>query len=312
LALASTCPPQLWPVIEEGLHKYRVILEVTERSLDRDPKTLLAGIDRHRPTVSGLALDDVGADVRTLSMLPAIEPDVIKLDLRVTHGSPSRETMKVLDYAYEEAERTGATILAEGVETERHHEVVTELGAPLAQGWLYGRPNDPPMPGGEYHFRARLGLDVALQEVQTPFEVLGGRTISRASADVILAFAEEIFTNSIQPTEPALVIELVSYPDLLDTRARQLLTRLARRGVVTGALGPGLSGKPAPGVRGSWEHDPSLDGEWAMVAFCPSIAVAVLARRTSRTGTRFEFGVTHDRQRVISAARCLLRRLGPL
>src|SRR5258705_6104194 len=68
LALASDCPPELWPVIEEAFHKFRIVLEVTERSLDRDPSTLLEGIDRQRPTVSGLAVDDVGADLRTVSM----------------------------------------------------------------------------------------------------------------------------------------------------------------------------------------------------------------------------------------------------
>jgi EAL domain-containing protein (putative c-di-GMP-specific phosphodiesterase class I) len=118
LALASDCPPQFLPEIEEAFDRFRVVLEVTERSLDRDPSTLLEGIDRQRPSVSGMALDDVGADVRTLSMLPALEPDVIKLDLKVTQGSPSREAVKVLEFAYEEVERTGATILAEGVETE--------------------------------------------------------------------------------------------------------------------------------------------------------------------------------------------------
>jgi hypothetical protein len=302
----------LWPAIDEAFHKFRVVLEVTERSLDRDPSTLLEGIDRQRPTVSGLALDDVGADLRTLSMLPALEPDVIKLDLKVTQASPSREAMKVLDFAYEEAERTGATILAEGVETERHHKVVRELGAPLAQGWLYGKPTDPPVPGGaEHRFHKLLGLEVAPREVRTPFEVLGGRTISHATADVIHSLADEIFTSAIRLLEPALAIELVPYPELLDQRTTQVLTQMARRHVVAGALGPGVPGEPAPGVRGAWEHDPALDGEWAMVAVSPSTALAVLARQLPGTRSRFEFGVTHDRQRVISAARCLLRRLGP-
>ena len=70
--------------IEEAFGRYRIVLEITERSLDHDPRTLFEGIDRQRPTVTGLALDDVGADVRAMSMLPVIRPDVIKLDLKVT------------------------------------------------------------------------------------------------------------------------------------------------------------------------------------------------------------------------------------
>jgi hypothetical protein len=37
----------------------------------------------------------------------------------------------------------------------------------------------------------------------------------------------------------------------------------------------------------------------------------VLARQIPEAASQFEFGVTHDRQRIIPAARCLLRRLGP-
>ncbi len=249
LTLVSTCPRDAWPAIEEAFDKFRIVLEVTERSLDRDPSTLLEGIDRYRPMVSGLALDDVGADMRTLSMLPALEPDVIKLDLKVTQGGPSPDAMLVLDYAYEEAERTGATILAEGVETERHHEVVRELGAPLAQGWLYGKPTDPPLPGGESRSHLPLGLRVALDDVRTPFEVLGRRTISHASAELIHALSQDIFMRAMHLLEPALAIVLVPSPDLLDEKARDLLSQLARRRVVAGALGEGVPGEPAPGLR---------------------------------------------------------------
>ena len=69
--------------------------------------------------------------------------------------------MRVLHFAYEEVERTGATILAEGVETKRHDEVVRALGAPLAQGWLYGKPTDDPTPAEEHEahmsIRCRVG-----------------------------------------------------------------------------------------------------------------------------------------------------------
>jgi EAL domain-containing protein (putative c-di-GMP-specific phosphodiesterase class I) len=187
LALASDCPPDLWPVIVEAFHSFRIVLEVTERSLDRDPRTLFEGIDRQRPTVYGLALDDVGADVRALTMLSVIRPDVIKLDLNVTQRTPSRKAMKVLHFVYEEVERTGATILAEGVETKQHHSVVHALGAPLAQGWLYGKPSEYPTPAEEHDFHLSLLADLALEEVRTPFEVLGRALISHASHDLLLA-----------------------------------------------------------------------------------------------------------------------------
>jgi hypothetical protein len=73
-----------------------VVLEVTERTLARDPSALLAGIDHQRPEVAGIALDDVGSRTATLSMLPVLSVDVIKLDLAVTQGGTSAAAMKVL------------------------------------------------------------------------------------------------------------------------------------------------------------------------------------------------------------------------
>jgi EAL domain-containing protein (putative c-di-GMP-specific phosphodiesterase class I) len=309
LALASDCPPKLWPVIEEAFETFHVVLEVTERSLDRDPGTLLEGIDRQRAAVSGLALDDVGADVRTLSMLPALEPDVIKLDLRVTQEAPNEEAMKVLNIAYEEAERTGATILAEGVETERHHEVVRQLGAPLAQGWLYGGPTGDPGPADvrpvQYWSRSTDGVN----DVRAPFDALDGRTISRADASLLAPLGDEIFRNAMRLLGPALVMMVVPDHDLLGRSTLNGLSRLARRRVITGVVGADVPAEPAPNVRGSWTTDPWHGGQWAIVAISPSTAVGMLARRT--VGSQFDFGVTHNRRRIISAARCLLRQLGP-
>ena len=81
LALDSECPQDLRSDIDKAFGMFQVVLEVTERSLDRDPGSLLDGIERQRPLVAGLALDDVGADPVTVSMLPIVAPAVIKLDM---------------------------------------------------------------------------------------------------------------------------------------------------------------------------------------------------------------------------------------
>jgi hypothetical protein len=140
---------------------------------------------------------------------------------------------------------------------------------------------------------------------------LGRRKISRAPADVLLALAHEIFHHGLHLVPPALVVMLVPGADLLTPHALRVLSQLARREIVTGVIGAGVPPEPAPGVRGSWEHDPALDGEYAVIAISPSTAVAVLARRAGGTDSEFEFGVIHDRQPIVCAARCLLRKLGP-
>ena len=45
------------------------------------------------------------------------------------------------------AERTGAVVLAEGIETAEHLATARALGATLGQGWFFGRPGPGAAPG---------------------------------------------------------------------------------------------------------------------------------------------------------------------
>jgi hypothetical protein len=89
------------------------------------------------------------------------------------------------------------------------------LGAPLAQGFLYGKPTDHPTAVQEHGSYKRLGADVALEEVRSPFEALAGRTISRAREDLLDALFKESFTHGLRMLEPALVTVVVPDPKLL-------------------------------------------------------------------------------------------------
>jgi len=309
LALGSECPPDLRPDIERAFGLLQVVLEVTERSLGRDPRSLLDGIDRQRPDVTGLALDDVGSGTMTLAMLPILSADVIKLDLTITQGGTSAATMKVLDIVLEEAERTGATVLAEGVETFEHFQHVLAFGAVLGQGNYFGEPRALP-PAAEENSIINTVASERAAVVPTPFDALAGRRTSRATPDLLLPLSRQVAFGETDLAEPALVIYLVPDPALFGPDEAHALTRLAGRGVVTGALGRGISAEPPSGVRGVDTHDTALDGQWALLALSPSAAGAMLARAVPDT-THFEFAITHDRRRVIAAARCLLRRLGP-
>lgn len=81
------------------------------------------------------------------------------------------------------------------------------------------------------------------------------RKISRASADLLLALAHEVFHHGLHLLPPALVMMLVPGPELLTPHALGVLGRLARREIVTGVIGAGVPLEPVPGVRGSSEHD---------------------------------------------------------
>jgi EAL domain-containing protein (putative c-di-GMP-specific phosphodiesterase class I) len=310
LAFDSDCPPDLWPDIEKAFGRFRVVLEVTERSLDRDPGSLLDGLDRQRPLVAGFALDDVGSNMVTLSMLPLVAPAVIKLDMRVTHGGPTPQNIQVLDLAYEEAERTGATILAEGIETAAQRDEARSHGATLCQGNYFGVPGAL----GSHPKRAYLPVDIRADTppaIAAPFDALRGQIIGRATSSLLAPLGRHLAACGADLAGASLLIVHLPDPDLFDPAERSHLAMLADRGVMTAVLGPGCPVDPGNGIRGvGLRREPELVGEWAVVALSPCSAAAMLARADNDARTMFTFGITHHKQNVIATARFLLRRLG--
>src|SRR4051795_3175656 len=120
--------------------KLRIVLELTERDLTRRPADLLRLVAWARERWWGVALDDVGAEPESLALLPFIEPDVIKLDMRLIQEDLTAADEMVVEAVAEHAARTGATVLAEGIENDEHLAVAMSLGATLGQGWHFGRP----------------------------------------------------------------------------------------------------------------------------------------------------------------------------
>ncbi len=119
LAIADSAPGRL-----------RVVLEITERALAKRPAELLRTVQRVRDVGWGVALDDVGAESASLAFMPLLRPDVVKLDLRLVQDRPSPDVAEIMNAVNAHAERTGARVLAEGIEDERHLRVARALGPP--------------------------------------------------------------------------------------------------------------------------------------------------------------------------------------
>src|SRR5687767_9390874 len=76
-------PTNVSTLFRAAERKLRIVLELTERDLTRRPADLLRLVAWARERWWGVALDDVGAEPESLAFLPFIEPDVIKLDMRL-------------------------------------------------------------------------------------------------------------------------------------------------------------------------------------------------------------------------------------
>ncbi|GAB3349030.1 EAL domain-containing protein [Modestobacter lapidis] len=130
-------------VHDSGLSPGQLVFEVVESHAIPDRGHLLAVLEHHRSLGWRVALDDVGAGWSSLALVSAVRPDVVKLDKelvsRLTDAGPRAVAASVISLAH----GLGATVVAEGVESERVADEVRALGADLGQGWFFGRPVRP-------------------------------------------------------------------------------------------------------------------------------------------------------------------------
>jgi len=125
----------------------KLVLELTEHTPVADYGHLNDVLEEHRAAGMRLAVDDTGAGYASFHHLLQLRPDIIKLDIAVTHGidaDPARRALAVALAAF--SEEVGATMIAEGVETAGELAVLQELRVPWAQGFFLAEPGPLPMP----------------------------------------------------------------------------------------------------------------------------------------------------------------------
>jgi diguanylate cyclase (GGDEF)-like protein len=130
------------------LRRYRlepeqIVLELTEREAIEDLSRLKANLARVRSAGIRIAADDVGAGNAGLRLLSEVAFDIVKIDLSlVQRGVLQESSVAVLRGLREMARRSGASVVAEGVETPEQLVALRRLGIAAAQGYLLGRPGD--------------------------------------------------------------------------------------------------------------------------------------------------------------------------
>lgn len=119
----------------------RIVVELTEHASVADYGTLLGHIDALRADGVRLAVDDAGAGYASFRHILALRPDVVKFDRALVTGidaDPVREAL--VGALVTLGEGIGATVVAEGVETEGERAALRVLGVHAVQGYLVGRP----------------------------------------------------------------------------------------------------------------------------------------------------------------------------
>ena len=296
-----------------------VFVELTERDLMSDPLELFRAVDEMRSLGLLIALDDVGVEPESLALIPFIEPDLIKLDMSLTQAAPTTEMAAIFHAVGAEVERSGAAVVAEGIETEQHLERALALGARYGQGWLFGRPQ--PAPDGASGSAALDGVRQSRKDARaldgdlSPYEIVTAeRPVSQGRKHLLLQISREIEEHASQLGAAAVILATFQLGEYFTPRSRRRYERLARQRSFVGVLGGGLGGTPGEGLRGAdLRQGEALRGEWDVVVVGPHYGAAFVARDLGDDGEdmdrRFDFAYTHDRDLTVRAATAILRRL---
>jgi len=120
---------------------HEVILEFPARAADRDPDGFVDTLNRVKSLGFRIAVDDLGTGYSSQEVLERLDPDYLKLDLSLVRGI-DRNLIKqeILASLIRIANRMGASVIAEGIETEDEASVLLRAGAQYGQGYLFASP----------------------------------------------------------------------------------------------------------------------------------------------------------------------------
>ncbi|HXA43212.1 MAG TPA: EAL domain-containing protein [Candidatus Solibacter sp.] len=118
-----------------------LVIEITERAPINDYSAFARALAPLRNAGGRIAIDDTGSGFASLRHILRLEPDIIKLDRDLCQGinaDPARIALAsgLASFAF----GIGASIIAEGIETQAELDVLTALGVQMGQGYLLGRP----------------------------------------------------------------------------------------------------------------------------------------------------------------------------
>ncbi|TQS45990.1 putative bifunctional diguanylate cyclase/phosphodiesterase [Cryptosporangium phraense] len=131
-------------LIRTGLPANRLVLEVTESTMEADSQVALDVLRRLRADGVRIAIDDFGTGYSSLSRLHHLPADILKIDRSFVMTIQPQDTGAPLIAAITGlAHALGLTTVAEGVEHEYQARVLAHHGCDENQGWLHGRPDAP-------------------------------------------------------------------------------------------------------------------------------------------------------------------------
>ena len=133
-------------LLHSGVPAERVVVEVTEHARITDYERAERQLGVIRASGIRLAVDDAGAGYATFRHILSLRPDIIKMDRSITQDIDTDAARRALATALVIfGGELGATVIAEGVETEAEIVALRRAGIHRGQGYSLARPHPPPI-----------------------------------------------------------------------------------------------------------------------------------------------------------------------
>ncbi|MFK3778583.1 EAL domain-containing protein [Agrobacterium sp. NPDC089420] len=137
---------------EMAVPAHRLSIEVTEMSKIPAIDIVQQNFDTLSAAGIRLALDDFGTGYAALTLLARFPFQEVKIDHWMTSRLDQSRFRDAIALAFESAERYGAKLVTEGIETEEQSRLLIQMGIRFGQGYLYSPavPLDRLQPRREY------------------------------------------------------------------------------------------------------------------------------------------------------------------
>ena len=126
---------------QSGIRPGRLAFEITESTAVRDFASARNWIRRMKELGCLFALDDFGSGFSSFAWLRSLSVDYVKIDRSFIGDLDTNPTTRALVQAVNTVAHTlGKEVIAEGVETAVHAELLRQLGIEHGQGFHWGEP----------------------------------------------------------------------------------------------------------------------------------------------------------------------------
>lgn len=131
-----------------GVKRGLLEFEITESTVMEDPEFALRVLHELRREGISLYIDDFGTGYSSLSYLLKLPVEYVKIDQSFVRDMASNiDSAIIVKSTVDLAHALGRKVVAEGVETRRDWDMLSEIGCDIAQGYFVARP----MPSGAFY-----------------------------------------------------------------------------------------------------------------------------------------------------------------